>query len=389
MQPQAIAPCSTERAPARLYFPALDGLRAMAFLMVFGQHYLHLPWGWSGVDIFFVLSGFLITGVLYDSRERPHRVRDFYIRRTLRIFPLYYGVLLLLLLTYPILRWDWSWKWLLWPAYLGNFCHGLHPMSIPAPLQKLSDFLPQSRSFSSVQLYLGHFWSLCVEEQFYLFWPWVVFRVRDRKKLMSICLFFCVACPLMRAIGSHTIPQYILDRGALYRWTPFRIDALLLGGWVSLVLRGAAADRLRKAVRVVGGTLFVAMIAFVACHSYAEILHPKWQYTWGLTLVDLVAACLIVMALEPGSTIYRVFSLRPLRWIGRISYGAYIFHEMLHPIYINIVVHYIANRAILVAVVGLPMTLLLAWASFRWYETPFIRLKERWTRGSPDVQPTL
>jgi len=108
------------------YFPALDGIRALAFLTVFANHYLRLPWGWAGVDVFFVLSGFLITGILFDTREQANRVRSFYVRRILRIFPLYFGLMLALVLLYPIFRWDWSWSWLLWPAFLGNFVRGQH-----------------------------------------------------------------------------------------------------------------------------------------------------------------------------------------------------------------------------------------------------------------------
>src|ERR1700722_7833144 len=94
------------------FYPALDGLRAIAVLMVFYQHYypnfrMGLNWGWAGVDIFFVLSGFLITGILYDTQNAAHRFRNFYVRRTLRIFPLYYGVLLLALLLTPLLHWTW------------------------------------------------------------------------------------------------------------------------------------------------------------------------------------------------------------------------------------------------------------------------------------------
>lgn len=379
---------STKLLSLNHHHPALDGLRAMAFLMVFGQHYLKLPWGWSGVDIFFVLSGFLITGILYDSREQPHRVRNFYIRRTLRIFPLYYGVLLLLLLTYPVFRWDWNWNWLLWPAYLGNFCRGIHPLVFRTPLQMLADFQPLSRSFPNIQLFLGHFWSLCVEEQFYLVWPWVVFWIRDRKKLMAICLFFCVACPLMRVIGHHAMPQYMLEQEVLYRWTPFRIDALLLGGWVALALRGPSPGRLLRAARVIGGILFVTIagvIIFVICRQLEGSLYPTWQHTWGLTVVDLFAACLIVMALEPGTAVYRIFSLRPLRWLGGISYGAYVFHDIPHALYVKVVVHcHIANNIVL-ALLGFVCTLLLASASYRWFELPFIRLKERWTSGSTNA----
>src|ERR1700742_2071666 len=92
----------------RVFYPALDGLRAIAFLMVLLQHYLAVPWGWTGVNVFFVLSGFLITGILWDTRDTPHRIRNFYVRRALRIFPLYYAIALLFVLTTPLLHWHWT-----------------------------------------------------------------------------------------------------------------------------------------------------------------------------------------------------------------------------------------------------------------------------------------
>src|ERR1700712_3651211 len=92
------------RPENRAFYPALDGLRAVAFLMVFFQHYLSMPWGWTGVNVFFVLSGFLITGILFDTRDAPNRARNFYVRRTLRIFPLYYAIFLALLLLQPIMH---------------------------------------------------------------------------------------------------------------------------------------------------------------------------------------------------------------------------------------------------------------------------------------------
>jgi len=191
-----------------------------------------------------VLSGFLITGILFDTKDQPHRVRNFYVRRTLRIFPLYYGLMLLLLLAYPLFRWDWNWTWLVWPAYVGNFARGIHPLIYRPNLQLLADFQPWSQRFHSVQLSFGHFWSLCVEEQFYLIWPWVVFCVRDRRKLMWICLAFVVACPLARWEAHRIMPQYMIDQEVLYRWTPFRIDALLLGGLVALIRRGPGSKTL-------------------------------------------------------------------------------------------------------------------------------------------------
>src|ERR1700744_4617103 len=116
-----VAGNTAETSPEnRGFYPALDGLRALAFLMVFATHYEGMPWGWSGVDVFFVISGFLITGILLDTRDDRYRVRNFYARRSLRIFPLYYGVFLLLLLLTPFLHLNWSAGWLAWPLYVGN-----------------------------------------------------------------------------------------------------------------------------------------------------------------------------------------------------------------------------------------------------------------------------
>jgi peptidoglycan/LPS O-acetylase OafA/YrhL len=190
----------------------LDGLRAIAFLLVFGNHYLALPWGFSGVDAFFVLSGYLITGILYDTRNHPHRARNFYIRRTLRIFPLYYGLILLLILAYPYFRWEWNWKWLVWPAYLGNFARFYHLAEPGTNLQRLADAQPVSLRFPQIRLYCGHFWSLCIEEQFYLFWPWLVFWTKDRRKLMYLCLASIVVCTALRVTADSFLPAFMIAR---------------------------------------------------------------------------------------------------------------------------------------------------------------------------------
>jgi peptidoglycan/LPS O-acetylase OafA/YrhL len=367
------------------YFPALDGLRALAFLMVFGYHYLALPWGWAGVDFFFVLSGFLITGILYDTRDAEYRARNFYVRRTLRIFPLYYGVFLLLALLWPIFRWNWNWLWLAWPAYLGNWVQFLYPF-VPVPsLLAVSTAHLGSATFPKFGLFLGHFWTLCIEEQFYLIWPWIVFSIKDRRRLIYICAASIVICPVMRAAGSHILPGFMMGDAATLWFTPFRVDALLLGGLVALVLRGPHARTMLLVARV-GFVLLSANILLwimldpVARFKFGSYQYPSWYWTWGLTYVAVFGACLIVMALESRSVTFRVLNLRPLRWLGRISYGAYIFHDIPHDIYYRIVRHTHTHQLLGTAAMAFAGTLLLAWASYRWYESPFIRLKQRWSR---------
>jgi peptidoglycan/LPS O-acetylase OafA/YrhL len=367
------------------YFPALDGLRALAFLMVFSFHYLQVPWGWAGVDVFFVLSGFLITGILFDTHSHPHRVRNFYVRRTLRIFPLYYGLIVLLVLLYPLFRWEWNTKWLLWPAYLGNFAWFFHPIVNGSPLFMLANGQFLSRTYPHVELVFGHFWSLCIEEQFYLVWPWVVFWIGDRRKLIYVCVACVVGCPVLRIVAGHVLPHYWIEQGVRYYATPFRVDALLIGGWIALVLRGPSARSLVTMARAGLMGLSLAMLLWVALspaarHGRIGYVYPAWRDTWGMTFIDLFSGCLIVLALEYGSVTFRIFNLSWLRWLGRISYGLYVFHYIPHLVFIRIAARYTRHNGTPAAVLAFATTLLLAWASYRWFETPFIRLKERWTR---------
>jgi hypothetical protein len=206
------------RPENRAFYPALDGLRAVAFLMVFLQHYYAMPWGWTGVNIFFVLSGFLITGILFDSRDDPHRARNFYVRRTLRIFPLYYAIVFALLLAEPIMHWQWSRAWIAWPLYLGNLLRAWSPRAGMAgsTLQIAANGWLESPRFPQLGLSLGHFWSLCVEEQFYLIWPWVVFWIRSRRTLLWVCGSVVLADVVLRFVGQSFLPAWMIHQDVLH-----------------------------------------------------------------------------------------------------------------------------------------------------------------------------
>ena len=315
------------RPENRAFYPALDGLRAIAFFMVFLQHYRQQPWGWTGVDVFFVLSGFLITGILWDSRDDAHRVRNFYVRRTLRIFPLYYAVMPAILLFQPVLHWQWNWKWLVWPAYLGNYARFVAPFTYDPSLQHLADFqVLGMRGRHHVLLYLGHFWSLCVEEQFYLIWPWFVFFIRSRRALLWICGSSVVVCLLLRLAGTAFLPLWMLDNEILYRATPFRLDALLFGGFLALWLRGPARDALLRAARYAAPVMLVLLLAWVVLSPYGKVWHhgthyvyPPWKFTWGLTAMDLITGVVILMAIQPGTLLYRARIVERGCWVKKVQ----------------------------------------------------------------------
>src|SRR5438445_1418758 len=175
--------------------------------------------GWIGVDRFFVLSGFLITGILYDAKESNHYFRNFYVRRVLRIFPLYYGALIIFLVVLPWLRpgnpavqsmtRDAVWYW----TYLSNV-----------------RIAHNGGDFGAI----GHFWSLAIEEQFYLIWPVVVLALR-RRQLQACCLA-CVIGALFVRVGLNVAG----NETAAFVLTPARIDALAVGAYLALSARGPA-----------------------------------------------------------------------------------------------------------------------------------------------------
>lgn len=373
---------SQTRPENRAFYPALDGLRAIAFMMVFLLHYLQMPWGWTGVEIFFVLSGFLITGILYDTRQDAHCWRNFYIRRTLRIFPLYYGVLFGLLLLYPIAKWQLSWYWLAWPLYLGNWLGLLHPVKgSPA---WLAEFGGVTGHLRGNVLRVGHFWSLCVEEQFYLFWPSVVFFVRDRRRLMWICAAALPVCLVIRVAFVHLRPD-LIDYEVPAWLTIARVDEMLAGGLVALALRGPAAELWKRVARCMFPVVFAAAMVGVFLSplkwgDWYQHPFPLFVLTWAPTVTEILGALLILNLVDDRWFLARPFRFKPLRWLGRISYGLYVFHDIPHDFYARAGARLrFLQQDEATALVAAVCTVAIAWLSFRFFESPFLNLKERWT----------
>jgi len=185
----------------------------------------------------------------------------------------------------------------------------------------------------------------------------------------------------------------MLDNEILYRTLPFRFDALLLGGLLALLLRGRHAAALLRAARfalwfALASVLIWALLT-PARHIFSQPYpYPSWRFTWGLSIIDGLAALLILSALQPRTLTFRVLNLRPLRWLGRISYGAYVLHDIPHLIYgaaVFTVLHSASGSQLVMvtALTALVGTILLSWLSFRFFESPFLALKERWTVRTP------
>jgi peptidoglycan/LPS O-acetylase OafA/YrhL len=377
------------------WYPGLNGVRAIAVLLVFTVHLIPkwtLYFGWSGVLIFFVLSGFLITGILFDNRNKPHRWRNFYSRRTLRIFPLFYFVWLVIAILTPIVHLQWYPLHALWPLYLGNYVRFLHG-------DLARDHIYSAGLEHAAEI--GHFWSLAVEEQFYLVWPLVVFFVSDRRRLIRICQVMIVAVLLLRIILAHVVPAHILAMELLYRVTITQADAFMIGGMLALWLRGPERERLmRWSTPLLAGALACfAVMKLVHLHSEGPDIYSytPWVTTWGFTVLDLASAGLILCAMKPGHIVYRICTIPFVSRLGLYSYGFYVYHVLLLPLVAAFELHpSAANHSVWRHAYGFidfglqfAVVFGVSALSYHFLEMPFLSLKERFAEihRNPEAAP--
>jgi len=369
----------------RGHVPLLDGVRGLAVLLLL-SHQLVLDVlpdagaptldrlldrlmqpGWIGVQLFFVLSGFLITGVLLDTKGRGGYFRSFYGRRVLRIFPLYY--LLLVVLSFvlprlghvPLLQADPRAMPLAW-IYLSNWT-----LTVPAPI--------------------GHCWSLAVEEQFYLVWPFVVAAL-SAPRLLRFC-FVLAALALGFRIGVWTLG---LSPEIAYQNTFARMDALALGAAGAILLRDPAAvarwaPGLRRALLVAG--VAVAIAAFLGLARTGPVTQIAGYSLLAISFALLIAVGVLEQA-AGGGRISAALSARPLRLFGKYSYAIYIIHLPLH-IFVSkvLLADVVAFRGegrhlaiqLAYAIVMTGVLLALAMLSYHLFEKHFLKLKRFFPLG--------
>ena len=372
----------------RTRLPALDGIRAMAVTLVFLNHFGGGSHGgivlnifnhiraqaWIGVDLFFVLSGFLITGILYDTRFDSHFFKRFFARRSVRIFPVFYLVVVVLLLLTPLFQYQWRWPQLWFLVYLGNIPANHDP--------SLYEVL--SGNHPTAKVYLSHLWSLCVEEQFYLLWPGLVWVIRDRVRLLWLACALCLLCLVSKIIiVTHCSRE--LSEMLIFRSLPFRVDTLLTGGILALVLRGPSADLWQRSAKwffLSGG-----LSALTIC-ALSPALNSPWMLSLGLSAIAIASAGLIGITVRPGSIAFSLFHLRPLRTLGRYSYGFYVYHLLYGWAWIQLLTYLtidLHSRA-LAGLIALPanflVTFLLSKLSYDLYERRFLRWKRRFEYDS-------
>lgn len=317
-------PVSPDSSNAPAHIPALDGLRGIAILLVIPHNAdtfsNSAPWlwpvalvahaGWVGVQLFFVLSGFLITRNLLAARGDPHYFRSFYARRALRIFPLYFLTLFVALVLLPQLV-TYS------PGALSSHQHQVWLWTFTSNW---------AQPFGAEVSGFSHFWSLAVEEQFYLLWPFVVLLAAGAR-LLWICGALVLIALLSRAFmhGAGAKPEMI------YMFTFCRMDALAIGAAMAVVSRSAEAMQwIAGHSRSLLITAFGVLLAMaVASHTYS-VFDPH-TLVFGQTLLAAAFALLVIgVGAIPrgafGQSLRRALEFRWLRRVGRYSFAMYVFH---------------------------------------------------------------
>ncbi|MDP9229972.1 MAG: acyltransferase [Bacteroidota bacterium] len=353
-----------------MHYPTLDGLRGFAILLVVLYHNFgfipFLNYGWLGVDLFFVLSGFLITEILLNSRNTKNYFKNFYVRRILRIFPLYYLVLIFFLIIFPVIKnfpldlrfytQNQLWYWI----YLQNWVFTFN--------------------YDGKGAALNHFWSLAVEEQYYLVWPFIVLLIRNAKTLLACCLLTLIIIISARLYIWSNYNEY--DTNRLFLFT--RIDGILIGSMLAIV-HHINQNLLKK--------YFTALILLLAAFNFTVYFlkenpdFPVWAIA-GYTTFSAIFAILVYEAVKKENKVINVIFTNPiLTLLGKYSYGFYIFHW---PVFLltkpytdkltsNFFTPASQTQMIISATIATLAGLIISLLSYHLFEKHFLKLKKSFT----------
>jgi peptidoglycan/LPS O-acetylase OafA/YrhL len=355
-------------------FSGLDHLRALAIIIVFVYHYSlfgHPPglydylgsWGWTGVDLFFVLSGYLIGGQLFAriARDQPVSYGEFYFKRSLRILPAYFAVVILYFTI---------------PAFTER-----------SHLPPLWRFLTFTQNFGldlSTEGAFSHAWSLCIEEQFYLLLPLLIIALGTRKKAVWLLpVLFLLGFAIRSVMWYEVLPRQPDFGKAYYEFIYYptwsRLDGLLAGVALSAFyyFQPATWQRLTRH----GNRILLVALALVA--GAWLIAHDDNQYTmrgaiFGYPAISIAYGALVLAALSPTCLLYR-YSSKLTRFIAILSYSIYLTHKQLIHLTHEALHHYnIGNDTYTSFWISTAVALLGGWILHLLIEKPFLRLRDNW-----------
>jgi peptidoglycan/LPS O-acetylase OafA/YrhL len=344
------------------YRPALDGLRGVAVLLVvvYHAHERLLPGGFLGVDVFFVISGFLITTLLvqeYDARGRVG-LRSFYIRRGLRLLP----ALLLMLAVYCLLA----------SLAMGGALDHLADSGIA--LFYMANWTRALGFFRP--MYLGHTWSLSVEEQFYLLWPLLLLLLLRSARSRWVVAFVPLGIALVSWAHRYNLSVAGSSFNRTFNGLDTRLDGLMLGCAAGVVVASGLLNGRARAALQSSLAVLAPLALGLLCYLAATIVLAATDTFRGWLAVISAAALFPVLQGALGaatSPLNTLLSVRPLVWLGRISYGVYLWH---YPLF-RYMLHEMNLSPWWTLLAGTAISLAAASASYYFVEKYFLRFKDR------------
>lgn len=363
------------------YIKSLDGVRAIAIILVMSFHYEITHFGWFGVQLFFVLSGFLITGILRKEKQTnaslSFKFKKFWVRRSLRIFPLYFGYLLVISLTYIFFH---------FPSYYAQYAPYLFTYTF-----NYTRSLPQWQG----NPLFTHLWSLCIEEQFYLFFPLIIFLCPP-KFIKYLMLIVIILSPVTRfLLGEYyeskgLSPAVVAD--TVYWNALSHLDAFFIGGIIPVL---SLDKKIKKPQLVFALALIIALVAGLINFIYTDsgsfyfndlgYNHGQtqlYEHVWHYTCLNFLFAAFILSIISAYSNkkFAVIRSALEAKWmvnIGKVSYGMYLFHWAILVYGFNR--FFATENPILKVLLFIPYVFVVyvaAEISFRLYESRFLKLKD-------------
>ncbi len=330
----------------------LDGVRGIAILLVLGHHTLEImKAGWIGVDVFFVLSGFLITSILIDRESSANRMRYFYVRRAKRILPL---LILIVVIESCFKHGFFVHNWYWYTFFLMNVRETVEPVGV-----------------------LRNLWSLAIEEHFYLVWPTLFYFLGRRRAAQTLMVILLIS-PILRFAFTPVFKTYL----PIYFLTPFRLDGLAGGSLLSILVH---QGRLRFQPRVLATILALcAPLSYIAVHfipGFYREADSRLFNSIGYSLITLMACAFILLAYYSHDNVWgKILTFKPLMYLGTISYFVYLFHAAI--------IHYLPLPTIgEKRFFGVSLAILAGTASWYLFERPILRTKA-WEKPRSEGEAT-
>lgn len=359
------------------HIQVLDGVRGLAILLVLLFHlfkYISLTnIGWIGVDLFFVLSGFLITGILLNTKTQNKYFISFIGKRALRIFPLYYLFLTIFFLILPLSSMS---------LYIDDYTF-LHDNQKWFWTYTQNWYAAFSDNWQEDNI-ISHFWSLAIEEQFYIFWPLVVYfsSKKNLLKIIGILILLSISARFFFVLNQYNwITSYIS--------TIARLDNLCIGSALAVIIRNRSLIYYLNKYSYFIFYLSLLILLAIVISTGSILMTNKYFLTFGFTIIAIFFSCIILISLSShqNNIIRKILSMPIFTFLGKYSYGIYIYHEPIYRIFSEIFFKNQLNpnniiNKIVVSTIVLAVVIIVSWLSFHCFEVHFLKLKKYLTPSS-------